>query len=324
MFRRSLRIGLAGALIASLSVVGLAGPAGAAGGEHGALRIHGPGSVFAGSRAWVTSSVTAGGTATFAMQVKNTGTSTAQYNVDIESIGNSCGGPCPPETLSFAAGSLIATKLAAGPNGYFTPPIDPGKTGAFTFKVITPKTAPPGSAYYYRLNLRDTALTSLDYAYAYAFTTRAHGTSGADQFVSASGTAATGSDPAVGNISVTAPTVAVGGSAIFTVKLQNNGTVPGPIHYQLGPPNICGSFFSFKVAAGSLDVTTLVTAGTYSTVSLAHGAAVSLKVTVTYLASAASCFTTAGVGYTYMSGLATDDHAHATNEFLVIDPVAFN
>jgi hypothetical protein len=142
--------------------------------------------------------------------------------------------------------------------------------------------------------------------------------------VSASGTAATGSDPAIFTIAVTAPTVAVGGSAVFTVKLQNNGAVPGPIHYLLGAPVNCTGFFSFKVTVGTLDVTSLVESGSYATASLAHGAAVSLKVTITYLASAASCFPSIGAGYTYTTGTASDNFGHSTDEYLVVDAVAFN
>jgi hypothetical protein len=138
--------------------------------------------------------------------------------------------------------------------------------------------------------------------------------------VSASGTAATGSDPAINPVAVDAPTVAVGGSAVFTVKLQNNGTVAGPIHYTLPTPIFCTSFFSFKVTAGTLDVTGLVDSGNYSTVSLAHGAAVSHKVTITYLAPAASCLFSVGAGYTYTVGFASDNFGHSTSEYPVVKP----
>ena len=312
------------ALVAIGLVVAPTG-AGASGGEQGVLRIHGPGSTFAGSFAFVTQVVSApGATGTFAVQVKNNGPTTAQFNFRVASTGQLCGGACTAPSDTVSAGSVVVTSLAHGPNGYYTAPIAPGKTAALTFKVVTPK-APnslPGDTFGYQIDLLDTAGNPLDFAYVHVSNKVAAGTLGADQYVSASGTAATTTLPS-GLMSVTAPAFAVNGIATFTIKLKNDSAVAEPIHFSIGSLGACSSFFKGKVVVGSTDVTALVAADNYATPTLAHGASVTLKLTVQHLSGAAACLSSIGQGYVVANGTAYNSNS-ATSINYVMAPVATN
>src|SRR5690349_92002 len=93
--------------------------ASAYGGEQGQLLIHGPGAAYtSGHGTYVSIETIAGGTATFALEVKNIGTATSQYNLHIQATSYSCAPGCPAPTLALSAGSLITTPVAEGPNGY--------------------------------------------------------------------------------------------------------------------------------------------------------------------------------------------------------------
>jgi hypothetical protein len=126
----------------------------------------------------------------------------------------------------------------------------------------------------------------------------------------------------VANIGVTAPTLAVASSAVFTVKPQNNGTLPGRIHYLLQEGDACPGYFAFRVTVGALNVTAPVRSGDYATASLAPGAAVSLRVTMTYLQPGGAC--SGRGGSDDLDGTARDDHGDSTDEFMVVNPIASN
>jgi len=271
------------AVTLSVGVAGFADSAGAfGGGEQGSLLIHGPGSVFAAGGGSIHSITTAsGGAASFPFEVKNTGTSTSQYNLMVADLGNDCLG-CPAATYTVTAGSLVVTKLAQGPNGYFTAGIDPGKTALFTLKVTTPAGAPAGRVYQQVIELNDTAGNMLDYVFAMVNVTATTGTSDSDQFVTGAG----GQKPTGNGTNVTAwvtdPTAKVGAKSTFTVKLENDSAATSQIGYTLTDATDCPGHFVASVKQGTVDVTAAALGAGYLTAPLAHGRSVLLTVTVTY------------------------------------------
>lgn len=301
--RRSLRWVLAAVLIAT-GLTAFASSANAAGGEQGLLLLKGPGSVYAGPNSFASLSVAAGTAASFGFEVKNTGPTTAQFNIQVSLRGTTCSSPCPPTTV-VQTGSLIVTQLAAGPNGYFTAPIAPGAVATYTLKVTPNKTGTlPGDLIIYDLQLADTAGTALGLASSAAVNvTRSKGTGAADQFVSASGTPSTsGKDQSLFGLA-TAPSVAIDKAFSFSVKLMNDGPSPTQIPYQLYEVQSCETYFPIKVTqpAGfghTVDVSTAVNNGTYQTATLAHGASVTLTVTGTSLTGGAQCLRTHNSGGT--------------------------
>ena len=324
MFRRTIVISFTAALVALGLLVAPTG-AGASGGEQGVLRIHGPGSAFAGSFAIASQVVSApGSTGTFALQVKNNGPALAQFNLQVFYLGALCTGTCPQPIDTLSAGSLIVTQLAHAPNGYYTAPIAAGKTAPFTFKVVTPK-APnsvAGDTFEYEIGLFDTGGNLLDFEFAYVSNKVAKGAVGADQYVSSSGTAATTNLP-TGLMAVTAPAIAVGATATFNIKLQNDSAVAEAIQYSLSDFGDCSSHFAVKVVVGTTDVTAPVMAGTYATPVRAPGASTTLKLTVKYVDSAAACLSGSGQGYLFASGVASNSNS-ATAMYFIVDPVATN
>jgi hypothetical protein len=273
-------------LLVGFGVVAWGSPAGAFGGEHGVLRIHGPGSVYAGSNAVVTLVTSPGGTVSFPFEVKNTGADTAQYNFRVSDIG--CGGPCAA-THIVTAGSLVVTKLSDGPNGYFTAPIGAGKLAMYTLKVTMPKTAAPNAYDVLVVNMYDTAGNFLDSEAVVALVKATTGTRADDEFVNGASQPTVSGYPRSGNTIVTSPTVAVGGKATFTVKLANDSAAPSVIHWHLSEFNGCPAYFSVTVKAGTLDVTTRALNGTYATPTLAPKASKILTVTIINTAFALGC-----------------------------------
>lgn len=272
------------ALVASGSV-GLAASADAMGGETGYLLIHGVGSSFAGTHTSNTIAATAGASVSFAFKVKNTGSSTAQYNLTVDNQRLYCLPNCPLPAISLTSGSLVVTPLSQGPNGYFTPQIAAGQTATFTLKATVPTGTPAGDVFYQTITLKDTAHTELDHVVtAEDVTSSAKGTLAADQFVSGSGGQHAVGDPELVGGYVTDAAIALNGKATYTVKLQNDSIEAQPIGYQLQDPDGCASQYPATVKSGTTDVTAAALAGTYSTPVLAPGKSVSLTVTVSHVA----------------------------------------
>jgi hypothetical protein len=296
------------------------GAAVASGGEKGQLLIHGPGSVYAGvgDGAYISEVASAaGGTVTYSFEIKNTGPNTAQYNVTTSNFAKSCDpSGCPTPTVVVSAGSLVVSKLAAGPNGYYTAPIDPGKVAVYSLTVTTPKTALPNNGYLVRLDLKDTAGTPLDFAYALTTVKSGAGTTAYDQFLSTSG-----QGPILGRVSTSDPLplestpLAIGQTATFTVKLQNNSASPTAIHYQLSDLAGCGNYYTLTVKAGITDVTALVVSGGYTTPTLAKAGATTLTVTIKYIASAAACTS----NWQYWSGTSSDGNGNTESVYILVD-----
>lgn len=270
------------AAVGGLSIA--AAPAGAAS-TSAELQVKGPsGSSFTSGD--MVSQVGKEGTAlTFTVQVKNTGTDLAQYRVNVQGYG------VQPTVYD---GSLALTPLTNS-DGFYTKPLAAGKTQVLTVKFTIPVGDPAYS--------NDVAvyLYSTNYYYIDQATLRgeeaaaAGGVSAADMFVKA------GSQLAVGgtrdNQIATHTTVSPTTTATYTVTLQNNGTYPNSIVFQLYDYG-CG--YTTVVKDGTVVVTAAAMAGTYQTPVLAKAAKRTLTVTVKPTATAC-----AGV-QTYLYARAAD------------------
>src|SRR5437868_7147803 len=124
------------ALVAG-SLFAVAAPAGAANLD-GKLQIKGPGSAYTWANGdnvtsahYVSLSVAAGSAATYSVKVVNTGSEVAQYNIKLPFSD-------PSLTIAVTSGSIIATPLALGPDGYYTSPIKPGAAQLITVKITPP------------------------------------------------------------------------------------------------------------------------------------------------------------------------------------------
>lgn len=274
-------------LLVGAGLVVASSPAAAAGGEHGVLRIKGPGSLYAGSLAGIAVVTTPGGTATFTFQVKNTGTATSQYNIRVIDAG--CGpAPCTAAT-KVSSGSLVVTTLTVGPNGYFTAPINAGASATYSFGVTVPKTAVPGAYYQHFLNLYGTAGVQLDGEDAITEVKRTTGTRAYDEFINAAGQQPiSGEHYGIGAVST--PVLALGAKSTFTVKLVNNSSTPTAMFWRLHELAGCAADFAVTVKAGSVDITaTAYPTSTYATPVLAPKGSKVLTITIQYLTNVHGC-----------------------------------
>lgn len=261
------------ALLAVTSIIVLllttfvgSGPSSAAS-QNGELRIKGPGTLYSGDGAVVSEAVAAGTADSFELQVFNKGTTLAQYNVRVSHTGL-------PAAVDLYAGSLLLTHLSSGPDGYYTAPIASGKFQALTLKVLIPAGSPQGST---TVNIH---LYSTDGHYLSGVNARTdikaptYGTTATDLFARQGGQPYVGGS--VNDQFATSPAINVGGSSVFTVKLQNDGPVPAAVRGRAYVYNDCSTFV---VKDGAVDVTAAFLADTYVTPVLAVRAARTLTVT---------------------------------------------
>lgn len=310
---------LATAAATTMIVAGLAASASAYGGESGKLLVHGPGTAYTGGGdSIVTITTTAGGSAVFAFEIKNTGETTAQYNLTVSNSPLSY--PASPlPTLVLTDGSVIGTPLAQTANGYFTGPILPGKTRMFTLKATVAAGSPAGAEWYQQLVLNDTTHNQLDSTNTEESVTATKSTFGNDQIATGAG----GQKPTIypaGTAYVTDPSTPAGGKSVYTIKLENDSTAPDQIGYLLFDFSACAADFPATIKAGTTDVTAAVLAGTYLTPVLAPGKFVTLTITVTYSGNPTYCGT--GSGSDIWNGQSTDGSDYQQNTFIYTNPVA--
>jgi hypothetical protein len=234
----------------------------------GRLQIKGPGSVYSGPEAWAFRAVGAGTTAQFDLQVVNTGSQLAQYNIKATRQD-------PEGSMDLYTGSTSVTTLAFGPDGYYTAPIAPGRSQSFTLKVAVPAGTPQNSINTF-IELRGTDGTQIDWSEAVTeIKAPTYGTTAADVFAKQGSQAYIGGS--LDDQATSSPAISVGGSAAFTVKLQNDGFDPGVVAVQAYTGFDCDSIV---VKDGTADVTAAVLNGTYVTPTLAVHAARTLSVTM--------------------------------------------
>lgn len=274
--RRRLPALVAGAALV-LATILIAAP-GTAASPSGLLRIKGPGFLYSGggsstccNNGFVSEAISAGQTAQFELQVVNTGSALTQYNVKLDLHGL-------PASARLYTGSLLLTQVPVGPEGYFTAPIAPGKNQGLTLKVSIPAGSVQGSASVW-ITLSSTGGSYLSSGVAQAeVKAPTYGTTSTDVF------AKQGVQPWVGGSvegpgqAMTSPAVVPGGSAVFSVKLQNDGTEPAAIRVSAGPTNLC-SVMSIKDPVMG-NVTDSMMNGSYSTGTLAVHASRTLTITV--------------------------------------------
>ena len=249
---------VAAVAVAVTSLVGAAGfgvrSAGAAQFD-GVLGIHGPGAVYAGTdgstdglTAQVTMGVGNGGTASFPVEVVNTGTVTSQYQLRL--YGGS--GPVDYAIERLATGGVDVTALAVG-QGYVTHPIAPGARQLLTLRIVTPKLATVRpNVFGASLSLADASGGQpLGYVGAVAVVRAGWGATDHDVLVSA------GSQQK--NYWMTAPTVTAGHSATFHVTTRNDtgtATAQRIIVSEISlTPGGCTIPFDVSAAVGGKDVT---------------------------------------------------------------------
>jgi hypothetical protein len=266
--RRTRTIGALCALL--LSVLTLTPTQANAASTAGTLQLKGPGSTYSPTSTYTSLAVSAGNTATFSIKVVNTGSSQAQFNVRLASIGLA-------STVGLFAGSLGVTPLAESEDGYFTNPIAGGGSQVMTLKVTPPAGSPQGSTHTY-VYLYTTSGTFLGTVEVWTnVSAPTHGTSSYEVF------ARNGTQPYIGGSystqSASAPPIGTGASVGFNVKLQNDGPGATKIGFRLDDFG-CGAFTA-TVKDGLTDVTAAALAGTYRTpAALNPGASRTLTVTV--------------------------------------------
>jgi hypothetical protein len=281
---------IAGATMALSSVPAFALPA-FADSYNGVLGIHGVGSVFAGTDAsgldggaFVSRSVSAGGTASFALEVVNTGTALSQYQVNLAADGVSV------PTLTAGSTNVTSLALAPAPHGYETTPIAPTKTLALTFKVTVPKTALPTDQFMEALTLwgpgQDVYLGTVYVTVQVASSTA----NSANTILGTanSQSAVRGSDSNGQRPWVTAATIKGTSTATFTLTLKNGSTLPATLTLDMTPVFACsqGSFVT-TVKIGSTDITTAAFSDAgYTLPVLAKGSSKTVTVAVKSLAPA--------------------------------------
>lgn len=270
--RRTLLVlvaGIVAVLAASLTVV----PSASAASHSGDLAIKGPGG-SAYTRAFAVSlSGKEGATMTYTFQVRNTGTTLAQYRLHVNDWSGA--------QAQLYDGSLLLKPLASSPDGYYTKPIPAGGNQVLTLKIPIPV----GTAtvqHYSGISLYGTdgyfiASRNLIAEEPAVLT----GSTATDLFVKQGGQLAVGGAGRPAQ-AMTAPTISGTQVATFSAVLQNSTGPSAGIGFQLSNDEGCGQV---TVKDGSIDVTAAALSGTYQTPPLAKGGKKSLVVTVRNLAA---------------------------------------
>lgn len=266
--------GIVAVLAASLAVV----PSASAASHSGDLAVKGPGG-SAYTRAFAVSLVgKEGATMTYTFQVRNTGTTLAQYRLNVTDWSGA--------QAQLYDGSLLLKPLASSPDGYYTKAIPAGGSQTLTLKIPIPV----GTAqveHYSGITLYGTdgyyiASRNLIAEEPAVLT----GSTATDLFVKQGGQLAVGG--AGRYQAVTAPTISGTQSATFTATLQNSTGPTASIGFQVfNDESPCGQV---TVKDGSVDVTAAALNGTYQTPPLAKLGKRNLTITVKNLAS--SCLRT--------------------------------
>ncbi len=317
--RRPLVLLVAVALAASS--LALAGAASAYGGESGYLLIHGPGTAFAGPGSYNNVTTTAGGTATYTFEIKNTGSDTAQYDLRLSTgYADNCGS-CANAKIVLTPGTADSVAAAQGQTGWFTPPIAAGKTLSFTMKVTPPAGSPPGTVFEVDPFLDDSSgINQISFAFAQVTVTASTGTAADDQFVTGAGSQKPVAQRGGAFTMVNDPSAKPNATSVFTVKLQNDSAVAGRITYQLYDYSGCGAAFPATVKVGTTDITAAAVAGTYQTPVLAKGKFTTLTVTVTAVGTLSQCTNLINSAL-YISTSSTGS-SPSQQVYLVTNPVA--
>ena len=231
----------------------------------GVLGIKSVGSLYAGIdgeanlAATVSRSTSPGGTATFSLEVLNTGTDLAQYQVNVR---NDIQDPTPRSSAVVEAGSTNVTSVATKPEpaGFVTGVLAPGKSTTLTLKITVPKTAGALDQFVDDVTLSDPGYhLYLSQVYAVVQVSSSAATT-ADTILGTANSQATvaGGTPDTGEPLVTAAALSVNQTATYTLTLKNGSAAPAILKFLLPTPYYPCAAASFvtKVLDGSTDVTT--------------------------------------------------------------------
>ncbi|KRA29683.1 MULTISPECIES: hypothetical protein [unclassified Nocardioides] len=244
--------GIVAALAASLLIV----PPASAASHSGELLLRGPGA-SAYTRGYAVSLVgKEGATMTYTFQVRNTGTTLAQYRININDWTGA--------QAQLYDGTLLLKPLASSPDGYYTKPIAPGGNQALTLKIPIP-VGTAAVEHYSSVYLYGTDGYVLDSRNLIAEEPAVlTGSTAQDLFVKNGGQLAVGGAGHPAQV-MTAPTISGTQVAVFTATLQNSTAASTTIGFQLYDDG-CAQVI---VKDGTLDVTAAARNGTYQTPSLA-------------------------------------------------------
>lgn len=278
--------GIVAVLAASLAVV----PSASAASHSGDLAVKGPGG-SAYTRAFAVSLVgKEGATMTYTFQVRNTGTTLAQYRLNVNDWSGA--------QAQLYDGSLLLKPLASSPDGYYTKAIPAGGSQTLTLKIPIPV----GTAqveHYSGITLYGTD--------GYYITSRnliaeepavLTGSTANDLFVKQGGQLAVGGAGRPTQ-AVTAPTISGTQVATFAATLQNSTGPSASIGFHLFDDGCA----QVTVKDGSLVVTAAAKNGTYLTPPLAKGGKRNLTIAVKNVNAAcdrAHLFVYAKVGGNYL------------------------
>jgi len=224
------------------ATVGLGGSAGAAS-HDGLLASHGAGSLYSEEGEAVLAAVP-GSSATYSVEVVNTGATLAQYQVKVVTYAGSDG--TTPQVVTVTKGSTVVTALATGPDGYYTAPIAPGKVEILTVKVAVPKGLSKRD-----LNTSVELLAGDGTHLAWtSLVTEVPGTGSSVSDIYAR----QGSQPYVGPYqTASSPAVAKGSTVTFNLKVQNDGTTTQAVGiFRDREQPTCGTW---TIKDGSTDIT---------------------------------------------------------------------
>ena len=272
--RRHRLVSLAGSLLLAVSAVlfcAQAAPAASHNGEVWIKVADGYNKSAGNSSAYFSTTAAKGGSATYTIAIKNTGSVPSQYRVLLNQF---TGSPPAAGSANLFSGTTNLGYVAFT-DGYYTKLIPGGGTETLTLKTYFDPVSAQGSYY------GSVTLYALDGAYlgvAYAqseVTAPLHGTGAHDLFLK--GRAGTVGGSVSGQVAASAG-LTLGKSAAFTVKLQNDGSAASQTGIVVSQPESC---VTMKVLDGTKDITSLVTFSGYFFPSLAPGRSKTLKVTVT-------------------------------------------
>ncbi|WP_182377241.1 hypothetical protein [Nocardioides sp. WS12] len=261
----ALVVGIGAVLAASLVVV----PAASAASHSAALVVKGPnGSAYTAGH--VVSFVgKEGATATYTFQVRNTGTTLAQYRINIADWTGA--------QAQLYDGTLLLKPLASSADGYYTKALPPGGNQTLTVKIPIP-VGTAAYEHYSTIRLSGTDGFFIDDAYLVAEEPSVlTGATPADLFLKNGSQLAVGGPGRAYQIA-TAPTIAGTQVATYTVTLQNSTGPTGSIGFSLSASISCGEVVIVK--DGAVDVTTAARNGTYLSPPLARLGKRNLTVTV--------------------------------------------
>jgi hypothetical protein len=203
---------------------GLVSSAASAVSHGGKLLIKGPGTTYNGPWGAAAEAVAAGATDQLELKVVNTGTTGGSFDLLLTTSGL-------PATTRLYSSPLALFPMSPGPDGYRTRWIAPGGSQVLVLRVAIPAGSPQGDVTSY-VSLYAGDGTFLNTAQAITeVKAPVYGTTATDLF------AKEGTQPYVGGSVngqvVTSPGINPGESAVFTLKLQNDGPVPAAIRLRL-------------------------------------------------------------------------------------------